>query len=255
MQVRGRLPDAEQGGRVDAGERPAGVHAGERRDGADVVQHAARAVGEFGPSVAEIAAELFEQDFARDAVSGQRSIGVAEGAGVDVIQRGDVGGQRIQLGAQAGLGIAERLIARPDVKDVVRQETGSVEQVAYLMLEVLHLVERAGPVQAAVPGPLAAEQRGRVAQPFAARGEIVDAAVVVAFEVAAAAAHVALERHPRVLGVVEDLLSREDLGGQLLAGDGRDRGELRRRGSIELIEQRRHDGTEIAGRLVFEIEL
>src|SRR5678815_5196807 len=103
-------------------------------------------------------------------------------------------------------GITERLIARPDVKDVVGQETGSVEQVAYLMLEVLHLVERAGPVQTAVPGSLAAEQRRRVSQPFAAGREIPDAAVVIAFEVTRAAAHVSLERHPHVLGVVEDLL-------------------------------------------------
>jgi hypothetical protein len=51
------------------------------------------------------------------------------------------------------------------VEDVVGRNPVAVEQVADLMLEVLHLVERAGPVQAAVSGPLAAEQRGRVPQP------------------------------------------------------------------------------------------
>src|SRR6185295_7609225 len=109
------------------------------------------------------------------------------------LERRDVGGQRVQLRAEAGLRIAERLIPCPDVEDVVRDEPPAVEQVADLMLEVLHLVERAGPVETPMPGPLAPEQRGRVSQPFAAGGEIVDTAVIVAFEVARAAAHVALE--------------------------------------------------------------
>src|SRR3954447_6943679 len=132
--------------------------------------------------MAKIAAQLREQRLARRAVGRQRPVRVAVRAGVDVIERRDVGRQRIEIRTEAGLHVAERLVARADVQDVVRDEAFAAEELADLVLEVLHLVQRGGPGETPLPGPRPPAQRERVPKAFAARTEVIDAAVLDALE-------------------------------------------------------------------------
>src|SRR6187455_2093481 len=164
-------------------------------------------------------AQFSKQQLAGLAGGRERTIRVAIRARVHPIERVDISRERIELGALAGFRLAER---RTSLVDVVRQEPETVEHLADLMLQVLHFVEIAGPVQAALALPRAPQERDGVAQAFARRAEVVDATIVQAFEVTRAAGDVAFESHARVLRVVKDPFSLQHLGWQLFALHGRD---------------------------------
>ena len=72
-------------------------------------------------------------------------------------------------------------------------------------------------------------QRRRVAEALAAIEEVPDAPVVEAVHVARRAAEIPLAGHARVIGVAEQLLAVQHLGGQLLVGDQIDLADETRR--------------------------
>src|SRR5687767_6826108 len=114
-------------------------------------------------------AQTAEQQFASLASSGEGTVGVAIRTGVHLIERVDIGRECIELGTEAGLRIAERLIPGAGCVNVVREKPETIEYLADLMLQVLYFVEIAGPVQAALAAPLAPQERDGVAQSFARR--------------------------------------------------------------------------------------
>ena len=203
-------------------------------DGADVVQGggAEGAVGEAGAAVAIVASEGDEMRLAGAGLDGHAAVLVAPRAARQGVlgERVDVGGKRVELGGQAGFRRAETVLCRSEIG--IGEEAGAAESAADVVLEVLDLVEVGGPVNVAVCRAAASLQGGGVAQALAAPGEIPDAPVVPAVEVAGGAAGVALRAHARVGGVVEDALARQHLGRQRLLRDGGDRRRRHRRDAV-----------------------
>src|SRR5262249_5003135 len=138
------------------------------------------------------------------------AVGVAKGAARYLVERREVSGEPVELFADACGGLAERIVLAGGTLSrvglVVGHEARSVEAVADVSLEVLYLVEVCAPMHAAFPGSAGAEQRPGVAQTLAAVGEVPNAAVAHAAEVAGHAAHVARVPHPRIDRIEEDLL-------------------------------------------------
>ena len=158
--------------------------------------------------------------------AGQRAARGPIGRVVERGERGDVGRQRIEVGAAPGLRIAQRLAARAGVEIGVGHQARAQRQRADLAFEVLQLVEVVAPVQE----PLARRapaQADRVAQAFAEAGQVPHPAVAAAVVVAGGAAHVAVARQARVARVVEELLAFEHRRAQLLGAHGRQGGERR----------------------------
>src|SRR6187551_1262574 len=118
------------------------------------MQRTACAIRVFGATMTDPTAQFPEQQLARLASFGERTVGVAIRAGVDLFERVDVSRERIELGTEAGFAIAERLTARAGCVNVVRKKPETIEHLADLMFQVLHFVEIAAPVQAALALPL-----------------------------------------------------------------------------------------------------
>src|SRR5690606_30802887 len=131
------------------------------------------------------------------------------------VERGDVRGERVELRAQAGFGIAERGVPRSLIERLVRKKPRATERVADVVFEVLDLVEVGAPVQPPLSGATFAEQRRGVAEPFTAIGEVPHLPVFEAVEVTGGAADVAVQGHAQVGSVVENYLTREHLFGKL----------------------------------------
>ena len=80
------------------------------------------------------------------------------GADAEVAERAHVGRERVQLDAEACLGLAERVADGPRLPLRLGQEAEPPEVAADVVLEVLDLVEVAGPVDVAVARAAPAEQ-------------------------------------------------------------------------------------------------
>ena len=100
------------------------------------------------------------------------------------------------------------------------QESGAAEGAADVVLEVLDFIEVSAPVHRPVPHAAASAQVGGAAQALAASGEIPDAAIVPAIDVAGGAGNVAVRTHAGIGGVVEDALALQHVRRQQLGGDG-----------------------------------
>ena len=227
MQVREGVPGIAQARGGDAGEWLALHGAAGGLERADVVELRA-AVAQIGIAVAGGAALGGKQCLAGLAGRGHAAIAVAIGAGSVLAQAVHVGGQGVEVGRQALFLSAQRVVAVVLVEAACRHQAGATFELDDLCLEVLHLVEVAAPVQALLLAAMA-HQRDGLAQPFAQPGHVPDAAVAVAFAVAAGAAHVVVAGQAGVAGIVKELLAAQDLGGQAVgtadgfhqpAGDG-----------------------------------
>jgi hypothetical protein len=65
-------------------------------------------------------------------------------------QRGDVGGEGVELGAEAGLAGGGRGVEVCELSGRKREESGAAEGTADVVLEILDFVEIGGPVNVAV---------------------------------------------------------------------------------------------------------
>src|SRR5690606_13309112 len=104
------------------------------------------------------------------------------------------------------------------LEQLVRQETRASEGATNVVLEVLHFVEVPAPMQAPLSDATPAKERGRVAQTLAAIGKIPDLTVFEPVQVTSRAADVAVQAHPEVRGIVEDLLAGQYLRVELFLG-------------------------------------
>ena len=87
------------------------------------------------------------------------------------------------------------------------QKARAAKGAADVVLEVLDLIEVAGPMHIAMPGAAASAQIRGAAQALATPGEVPGPPVVPAIDVAGGAGDVAVCAHARVGGVVEDLFA------------------------------------------------
>ena len=248
-------PRALQRRRVKAGQRGAQAFARRRLERAHITQTATGAVGQVGAAVAAQAlAGSTEDQLAGERAGAERAIGVAGRAHVTGTQGADIGGQRVEVGAQAALAVAERLRAGAGVELRVGHQPGAERQRADLAFEVLDFVEVAGPVLRALrAGP--APQRDGVAQAFAEAGEVPGAPIVPTVVVARRATDVGVAGKPRVGRVVKQSLAGEHVGGQLLGRDSRSVGEQRHVEFAEVDESRQVEHAERAVHEVVDVEL
>jgi hypothetical protein len=186
-------------------------------------------VGHFRAGVADGAAFAFEDSLSGEGVGGERSVGGAMGALRDapVVEAGEIGGERVEIGIEPGLGCPERGRGRGELR--VCQEPGAAEVSADVVFEVLDLVEVRGPVDVALSGPGASVERGGVAEPLAPAGEVPGAPVETAVGVAGGAGEIPFAAHAWIAGMVEDPLAAKDRAGKDLGGGGGDAlaGEVR----------------------------
>ena len=97
----------------------------------------------------------------------------------------------LQLGLTPALGVPSGSLCAAYASSL--HEPAAVEKLADLVFEVLNL-EVAAPMHVALPGSPAAQERGRVAEPFASASKLVDAATSSS---PSKGAQVAQLRHPR----------------------------------------------------------
>src|SRR6185436_13068496 len=114
-----------------------------------------------------------------------------------------------EVRAQPRLAVTQRRLAGAGVELGVAQEAGAAEGPAHVLLEVLDLVEVAGPVDPPLAGAAPAQQADGPPQALAPVGEVPDAPVLAAVEVTARAGEIAVAAHAGVGRVVEDLLALE----------------------------------------------
>ena len=152
-----------------------------------------------------------KQRFAGFGAGCQAAVAVAVGAGGIAVQAVHIGGQGVQVVRLARLGGAQRQAAAVQLEAADRHQPAAAAQRTDLLLEVLHLVEVAAPVQAGLLAAMALQREG-LAQAFTQAAHVPDTAIAVTFAVAAGAAHVAVACQTRVAGVVEELLAAFQLG-------------------------------------------
>lgn len=247
VEVGGALPEADEGGGVEAGEGFAEAGAAVFLDGAEVVEQGAGAIGEGGAGVAGVAVEADEVLASFDGVGGEGAVGIFVGALGVVGEGGEVFCEVIELGAEAGF-VGEE--GAELFFHGFGEEAGAFVELADLVVEVLDFIEVSGPVELAVFHAAASSEVDGVAETFAEVGEVPGAAIVRAIEVAAGAAHVAFAGEVAAGGVVEDLFSAQDAGGEEFFGDGGPLG-LVLEAAIGLGVE---DG-DAAGELVVEVEV
>src|SRR5206468_3996243 len=120
---------------IYAGQWLAEALAGTWLDRADIVQHVRRAVGKLISRVATGAIQRLKNSFPRRAVCRKRAIRVSIWTGMNVGQRGNVSGQRVEFRAKARFGIAQRLTAGAGVEQGVAHETIAIERASDVILE------------------------------------------------------------------------------------------------------------------------
>src|SRR4030095_3725497 len=104
----------------------------------------------------------------------------------------------IQVSAQAGLRIAERLGPSAGMEIGIAHQARAEGKIPDLTFEILDFVKVARPMERAVGDAAAATKSNRVAQTFAKLGEVPNATVLSAVIVAGGASDVLLEGHARV---------------------------------------------------------
>ncbi len=158
----------------------------------------------------------------------ERAVGLAVRALEIRVEARHVGGERVEVGADARLGIAERRVAPGRVKVGVRHQPEAAERAADVVLEVLHLVEVRAPVDRPEARAGVPEKIDGVAEALAAIGEVPGSQVRLAVEVAVRAGDVAGARDPGVRRVVEELLAAKHVGSERLARHDRQPRDLHR---------------------------
>ncbi|CAA9219756.1 MAG: hypothetical protein AVDCRST_MAG56-690 [uncultured Cytophagales bacterium] len=230
VEVGSRLPQVAQGGHVNAQQGPTRTLAAGGFEGAHVVHQARGRVGKACPRVAGAAAQVLEEDLAGCSAGRERAVAVAEGAGVERVERLQVGGQGVQVGRGAGLGVSQGVGPRAGVEGRVAHQARTAEVAADVVFKVLHLVEVGRPVDASLARAGPSPQGNGVADAFPAVGEVPVAAVFASVQVARGAADVAVLADARVGCFVEQLLALEHGGRELLGGDNGDGGGAAQRG-------------------------
>ena len=227
VQIGPGLPDITQRGNVDAGQRSAqALAAGGLFQGADVLQPQQAGVGEGRAAVAGSAALRREHGPTGRGGDAERTTGVSVGAGLETIQRPDVGRQRIQVAAHTGLRIAQGLAPRTGIEGHGAHQARATCQAADLTFEVLHFVEIAAPVQHALR-TCATAQRDRIAQAFTLPREVPGTPIAAAVVVATRTAHVTIAGKPGIAGVIKMLLSQQHGSDQFFACHSTESGQKR----------------------------
>ena len=193
----------------------------------------------MGAAVAARAVERLIEGAAGEGVGRERSVGLAVRAFRNGGKRGNVGGERVEVAAEAGLRVAERLGAGAGGEVGIFHQAEPRADATDLAFEVVDLVEVRRPVEPAVGGAGAAAEVDGVAEAFAEAGEVPGAAVVRAVEVAGGAAHVAFLVEAGGSGVVEESLAVQDLGRERLRGDEAGGGRECRGGGAGGVDQLR----------------
>jgi hypothetical protein len=196
-------PGIAQSRYIDTRKRSIEALAGSTVNRADILQ--AAGIATDGKVVAAVAADAIvgKDSPPRHRGRGERAVRVAERAGGESLERSHVSSQRIEIGADSRLRIAQRLIASAGVVGGVGHQTGTARKIADLLLEILEFIEVGAPMQEAVSHGGAAVQGDGVAQPFAEAGYIPDPTVTAAVIVATGATDIGIAREPRIPGVVE----------------------------------------------------
>src|SRR5262245_1523294 len=115
-----------------------------------------------------------------------------------MVERADIGGQRVQVWTQTGFALAQRGVASAFMILGVRQEAETAEGLADILFEVLDFIKVPRPMQLTVARAAASQQRDSVAQALAPVGEVPDAPVLLAIEMATGTAEVTATAHVRV---------------------------------------------------------
>src|SRR5215210_8007148 len=131
------------------------------------MEHVQGAVSEFGSRMTLRAVLLLEHFATGKRRGGKCTVLVAIGTVAKRRQRTDIRSEGVEVRAQAGFWIPQRLRTRSGVKVRITHQSSAEGKVAYLAFEVLHLIEIAGPMQWAVSNATAATQRDCIPQAFA----------------------------------------------------------------------------------------
>src|SRR5262245_58735705 len=146
MQIRRGCPDIPQRRDVDPAQGAAKSGTALGPDRADVLRVIAAAVGESRSAMAARAVLRDEHVAPGKPGSRQAAVTIAVRARRESAERRDIRGERVEIGADARLLVAERLAARTRVELRISHEPGAVREVPDLLLEILDLIEVVAPV-------------------------------------------------------------------------------------------------------------
>ena len=251
VKVRAGFPKTEQSGNVEARERAAETGAGGGFGGADVGKDAEAAASELLAGVAGDAVVLKVELAACLQISGAGGAQVR--AFARVVEALQIGSEGVEVGTAAGVGFGES-----GVWGCIRDEAGAARETADLVLEVLNLIEVAGPMQRALGGATMTAEGDGVAQALSKTSEVPSAAVLVAIVVTGGAGDVTLEREAGIEGIVEVLFADQDGGGEFLHCDGAGRGQehggegtaVDERGDVKNADAAVHEVVDVEGEAI-----